>query len=344
MQSKSKPKPKPPPSLYFYSYWYSGCVVIFCLFFFFVIVLLVLALTNFRGHTSSLHDPNNHHHHHAKRLDLGPDIQFVRSNLAYLGKKYDPQAFVAVEGYAFFMRKTWDNNHNFSVSAGVHGTGKCLPPFADGARWKNVEEFIVNPDNDQGLSESDVLQVVTSAIGEWDNKLLFQLTAGRDLNGNTDGVDNSAPDGKNEILFAHLNEPGVLAVTILWGIFSGPVEDRELLEADIVVNLRSNWGDASQSSSVFDLLAILTHEFGHYFGFEHSSNQQATMYFQAGLGETKKRSLEMCEIESLCFHYNEIETCPGHSFTGTIPESSESKANKMLSPMFLIGLLTMNLM
>ncbi len=52
-----------------------------------------------------------------------------------------------------------------------------------------------------------------------------------------------------------------------------------------------------------DLVNVLTHEAGHYLGFAHSDDREATMYSQASPGETKKRDLNADDIDALCTVY-----------------------------------------
>ena len=69
----------------------------------------------------------------------------------------------------------------------------------------------------------------------------------------TDGADEVAPDGVNEVLFADLSDAGVIAVTITWGIFSGPPPGRELIEWDLVFEDPDFvWGNADVDSTVSD--------------------------------------------------------------------------------------------
>ena len=65
-----------------------------------------------------------------------------------------------------------------------------------------------------------------------------------DPDGTVDGADEMAPDGKNEILFASIAEPGTVAVRMVWGVFSGPPFGRELVEWDMVLDGDLTWGNA----------------------------------------------------------------------------------------------------
>jgi hypothetical protein len=70
----------------------------------------------------------------------------------------------------------------------------------------------------------------------WENAAGTPIFGASDPDGTVDGADEMAPDGKNEILFASIAEPGTVAVTIVWGVFSGPPFGRELVEWDMVLD------------------------------------------------------------------------------------------------------------
>jgi hypothetical protein len=118
-----------------------------------------------------------------------------------------------------------------------------------------------------------------------------------------------APDGKNEILFGSIAEPGTVAVTIVWGIFSGPPSARGLVEWDMVFDDASfRWGNAGETSetepgdtSVMDFWNVFTHEAGHAAGLAHPSETcaEATMYRFTQEGETKRRTLHGGDIAGI---------------------------------------------
>ena len=52
-------------------------------------------------------------------------------------------------------------------------------------------------------------------------------------------------DGKNVIQFDLLNDPGIIAVTYVWGYFNAPPRFREIVEVDMIFNTAGfEWGDA----------------------------------------------------------------------------------------------------
>ena len=75
------------------------------------------------------------------------------------------------------------------------------------------------------------------------------------------------------------------------------------IECDIVVNAdkpRRNDG----GTSGYDVQNVMTHEFGHMLGLDDvSADSSVTMYYSAGKGETKKRTLEQDDINGFNYLY-----------------------------------------
>lgn len=107
-------------------------------------------------------------------------------------------------------------------------------------------------------------------------------------------------------MFGNIDSSGAIAVTIVWGYFSGPPRFRELIEWDVVFdNVDYTFGDATLDSSVMDFLNIATHEFGHAAGMGHpeSTCTEETMYAYSDFGETKKRDLNAGDIAGVVALY-----------------------------------------
>lgn len=109
------------------------------------------------------------------------------------------------------------------------------------------------------------------------------------------------------------------SLQVLWGSFSGPIQNRELVEADILVNLRFAWGNGTVDPDVYDLMNILVHEVGHAIGFGHTFASGATMNPTAAKGETSKRTIADCEVEGLCSLYEEPACTAGDDESGRVP-------------------------
>jgi hypothetical protein len=173
-----------------------------------------------------------------------------------------------------------------------NGGSTCYSLFAKGARWKTTESYITGT----GVN----LNLMQTSADTWDSEVSFDVF-GTGASGETDGADNVAPDGKNEVELQNLGPSNTIAYTIVWGIFSGPPRGRVLVEWDMVFNTDYAFGDADSDSSVMDFQNIATHELGHSLGLGHpdGSCTEETMYAYAGFGETKKRTLEAGDISGV---------------------------------------------
>jgi len=183
-------------------------------------------------------------------------------------------------------------------SGGDTTTSSCYAFIAKGARWKSLENYLVAAGNQAGMSESFVNNSIDSATAAWNSELGSPIFGSR-VAGNVDGADSQQPDNKNEVMFSAINDPGVIAVTITWGVFSGPPRRRELVEWDQVYDdVDFAWGNADTNTSVMDMLNIAAHEVGHAAGLAHpdAACTDETMYAYAGEGETKKRDLNAGDI------------------------------------------------
>lgn len=204
---------------------------------------------------------------------------------------------VEVEGYIFVHKKDAAAKNG----AAQNKASTCYAYFASGAKWKVVEPWIVNPTNAAGLNSTLVLGKLATDIGTW------EIAAGRDILGTgnatsaTLSADSTAPDGLNEVYFAGIDSPGTIAVTTVWGIFSGPAVNRRLVEWDQVYDdIDFGWSFSGEAGKM-DFENIATHELGHAIGMGHPSDSctEETMYRFASSGETKKRTLNVGDINGI---------------------------------------------
>ena len=109
------------------------------------------------------------------------------------------------------------------------------------------------------------------------------------------------PDGRNELVFGNYSREGVIAITVIWGYFSGPPSRKQIVEFDILFDTDFTWGNAD-NSSVMDLQNIATHEFGHGIGLGDLYDAacfDGTMYGYSTEGEITKRTLNAGDIIGL---------------------------------------------
>ena len=263
-----------------------------------------------------------------KVFSLPENAKEVAPGVFYLGKSLDKGK--VVEGYAFLMK----NKKEFAKA--ICGDGKCHPVFEDAgscpadcaggedpidpepdpeepdtsscyeflakeAKWKTVEDYMVDPSNIRGLTSEFISEDLALDIGKWE-------TAGSDdilgneiaeiVNRDTIGSLN----GKNEVMFADIDSLGAIGVTIIWGYFGGRPSNRELVEWDMVFDdVDFDWSATGEAGKM-DFENIATHELGHAVGMGDLYNTECstqTMYGYASYGETKKQTLEAGDIAGI---------------------------------------------
>ena len=166
-----------------------------------------------------------------------------------------------------------------------------------GVKWNTLPvNYIINPNNTQGLSESFVTSTISTSAETWDS-----ATSSEILN-DAYTVNYTAQYGiqnfQNAIDFGDYPNDGVIAVTSVWYTRVG----KQIVEFDMRFNTRFDWGDASVNSSVMDLENIAVHELGHGVGLADiysTACGYVTMYGYSTEGETSKRTLEQPDITGL---------------------------------------------
>lgn len=224
-----------------------------------------------------------------------------------LGTAVDPGTGKVVEGIAIIHRKSPAKPNG----AKPGGSTTCYTYLSKGAKWKSVEPWVVNPANIDGLGGTAVFNLLTGGISKWED-----ATDGNVINGTGTDVlgsgaitsatltaDISSPDNQNEVYFADISNSNTIAVTIVWGIFGGPIWNRQLVEWDqIYDDATFDWSaESSGVAGKMDFDNIATHELGHSVGMGdlYDTCVDETMYGYSDYAETKKRDLNNGDISGV---------------------------------------------
>lgn len=182
-------------------------------------------------------------------------------------------------------------------------TNNCYGFLTKEAKWKINEAYLVNPVNSRGVSESSIMNSLISGVNAWEDATNYDILGDGSLTYDALIADTQSPDGLNEVYFGSIDEPGAIAITIVWGIFGGAPKNRELIEWDQIYDqIDFDWsGDCENEdcSNKMDFFNIAIHELGHTVGMGdlyNSTCAEQTMYGYASEGETKKRDLEAGDI------------------------------------------------
>lgn len=205
-----------------------------------------------------------------------------------------------VEGFMFVDYKK-ENAKPPWAGGGGGGATKCFSFLANGAKWKTLEPWVVNPSNTEDLSDSFVFGNLWADILKWEDASSTNILGDGSTNTTLLVADTVSPDGLNEVYFGDVDSIGAIAVTIVWGIFSGPPFARELVEWDQVYDqVDFDWNNTGEAGKM-DFENIATHEIGHSVGMGHSPDEctEETMYRFASAGETKKRTLNAGDIAGI---------------------------------------------
>ena len=238
-------------------------------------------------------NPSNGH----ATVTIPPNAVEVAPGIFSLGSAVDVDGAV-VEGFMVFHHR---NGHTGGPGNGGTVGSTCYAFLANGAKWKNIEPWIVNPANTESLTDSFVLNNLGLDIGKWESASSSNILGSGSLTTATLVADTSSPDDVNEVYFADIGSAGAIAVTIVWGVFTGPPFARKLVEWDMVYDdVDFSWS-ASGEAGKMDFENIASHEIGHATGMGHPSDEctEETMFRFASAGETKKQTLEAGDITGI---------------------------------------------
>jgi hypothetical protein len=223
----------------------------------------------------------------------------------FIGSAYVPSRQVTAKAGGndrILEKKTFIHYKTNQAKGGGPGknTGGYYTYIANGLRWKTTEPFVYNP-NGSGMDASNVASALSTSMGEWETYggNIFGLLTEDD----TADYNDVSPDGLNTFTFGDLDSTSIIAITNIWGYFSGPSSTRQIIEVDVCFNTGFAWGNADVSGdAVMDLQNIATHEIGHCAGmgdlYKPPAGQE-TMFGYSSEGETNKRDLYTGDIAGI---------------------------------------------
>ncbi len=232
----------------------------------------------------------------AKVSDKSPAIKITENSLTLTPPGLERIVYIHYK--KGFAKPPW--------ARGGKKQSSCFDFLGRGAKWKELPiSYVVHPE-----VEATVPEAIFTSAKTWDravpSKELFSDSYTEDPTASWDG---DAPDGRNELVFGDYPEEGVIAVTVVWGYFSGPPSTRKIVEFDVMFDTEYVWGDADPDNDeivdnpeVMDLQNIATHEIGHGIGLAdvyEDGCKEVTMYGYSNYGEIKKRSLETPDIKGV---------------------------------------------
>ena len=167
-----------------------------------------------------------------------------------------------------------------------------------GFHWYTTANYWINPTNDYGFSEDDVVTAIRTSAETWDAQTSAAVFSYSNITSLTAGT----YDGYNVVSWGSYSQAGVIAVTYIW-YRSSRIWYRggQILETDTMMNKAFIWSLSGEGGKM-DVQNIMTHEFGHWAGLDDlyaNKDYWLTMYGYAGYGETYKRDLGLGDILGL---------------------------------------------
>jgi hypothetical protein len=170
-----------------------------------------------------------------------------------------------------------------------------LLPF----HWYTTAEYLINPTNTYGFSESDIVNNITAAANTWDDETNFQVFLYNDTTDRAAGKN----DGYNVVSWGNYSQANVIAVTFIWCTYTrvGWRVRAAMVETDTLLDVDFDWSLSGEAGKM-DVQNIMTHEFGHWCGLDdlyRDRDYWLTMYGYASYGETWKQTLGLGDIRGL---------------------------------------------
>jgi len=275
-----------------------------------MLLSVIMLSSGFMVNSPATAEPNENANDNAKRtFELPKNAIQIAPGIFHVYALYEGKLIDGI--IAYHHRPGHDGGPGGGGTEKTTGGEKCFNVFAKGAKWKVTEDYIIDPTNLANLDDQAVRDAINQAVVTWEfsNDDIFGVEIPEDPNNPVDGIDTISPDGRNEVLFGDIDpgnlNSGSLAVTVVWGYFSGPPGTRSLIEWDQMYDdvTFTNWSINPNGPlpTNFDFLGVATHEMGHSAGLSHPSDTctEETMYRYISQGQDKERTLHAGDIAGI---------------------------------------------
>lgn len=212
-----------------------------------------------------------------------------------------------------------------AASAFCRTTTAPVPPSYDAARngcitsglllyWKGAcVTFAIQENAAEGIPFEDATRIIDRAFATWTNATCKDTGAKVGLSaydlGPVECAEvryNSGSPNQNLIVFRESSWPyNDAANTLGLTTVTFNAENGEIYDADMELNATGhNLSISTQvPSNGFDLLSVVTHEAGHFFGLAHATDQSSTMFASYRPGTISLRSLSDDDVAGMCAIY-----------------------------------------
>jgi len=244
------------------------------------------------------------------QVTIPDDAVEVAPGVFYLGTAVDKGR--VVEGYAFVRYEKGFAKPADKPGKPAPDDSECYGFLAKGAKWKEVEDYIVNPANTGGLDETFVVDNLAKDVAKWETVAGVEILGEGSPTDKLLEADLKEMDDENEVYFGDIDIERAIAVTIIWGYFRGPPSGRELIEWDQVYDDADfDWSadceaEGEDCTLKMDFENIATHELGHSVGLKDLYSDKCseqTMFGYADYGEITKRDLADGDIAGVAELY-----------------------------------------
>lgn len=171
---------------------------------------------------------------HKVHIDLESTGVRVSHGIYDLGHKYMPVTMKKVRGFVFVHHTDDYPGHLSVMNSSSAADALCYAFLSDGTIWKTINNWYLNPINTQNLNQDYLLNAFTAASAEWGSRVTTIDLAGTGALNTHVSPSLNSPDGLNVVAFGSIAQASVLAVTYTWGIYDGPIADRQIIEWDMV--------------------------------------------------------------------------------------------------------------